>query len=143
MTEADLQREVRLRIGQKPDTVLYRNQAGLDEYGWREVVRTALALLRQGRVAAATEALRSPNLRRAQSGLCKGASDLIGIVGPGGVWIALEVKSLRGRPTKEQKMFIALVNKLGGCAGVVRTLEEAETLWEQARCASLKISKLP
>jgi len=42
-----------------------------------------------------------------------------------GVYLALECKFGRGRATTEQKDFIAMVNRLGGRAGVVRSSEDA------------------
>ena len=57
-------------------------------------------------------------------GLPKGTSDLIGIASDG-TFLAIEAKSGNARPTKEQKAFIEMVNKLGGRAGVARTPEDA------------------
>ncbi len=58
------------------------------------------------------------------SGLCVGSSDLIGyypgtmteaIVGRTvAVFVAVEAKGPRGRPTKEQEQFVDVVNRAGG-----------------------------
>ena len=44
---------------------------------------------------------------------------------PIGRFLALEVKTETGRVSKEQTMFLALVNKRGGYACVVRSVEDA------------------
>jgi len=75
------------------------------------------------------------NARMIQAGLCKGGSDIIGIrptvitqdmVGKTvGVFIADEVKTSKGRATKEQLRFIEAVNNAGGIAGIARSVEDA------------------
>ncbi len=61
--------------------------------------------------------------RWVQFGLCKGSSDLIGIM-PDGRFLAVECKAGRKQPTQEQKDFIALVNSKGGVAGVVWSVQD-------------------
>lgn len=62
--------------------------------------------------------------RMIQAGLCVGGADLIG-VSPDGRFLAVEVKSQSGRPSKDQLNFIAAVQQAGGIAGVCRSVEEA------------------
>lgn len=57
-------------------------------------------------------------------GLCVGSADLIGITKEG-KFLAVEVKTKTGKPTKEQLNFIAAVNAAGGKAGIARSVEEA------------------
>ena len=57
-------------------------------------------------------------------GLAVGSSDIIGIT-PEGLFLAVEVKTLKGRPTKEQLRFIEAVRAAGGIAGIARSVEEA------------------
>jgi hypothetical protein len=57
-------------------------------------------------------------------GLCKGSADIIGLT-PDGRFLAVEVKTRTGRPTKEQLTFIDAINEQGGIAGVARTPEDA------------------
>lgn len=57
-------------------------------------------------------------------GLCVGSADLIGIA-PGGRFLAIEVKTSTGRPSKEQTRFIAAVARAGGVAGIARSVDEA------------------
>jgi len=54
----------------------------------------------------------------------KGISDIIGIHPDDGRLIALEVKTAKGRPTPEQKDFIYHINRSGGIAGIVRSVED-------------------
>jgi len=62
--------------------------------------------------------------RHITAGLCKGSSDLIGIA-PCGRFLAVEVKTPRGRVSAEQRTFIDAVNAAGGIAGVCRSVDEA------------------
>ncbi len=110
MSEQELQQRIRLELGRGP-VRLWRNNVG---------------------------ALRDQRGRLVSYGLCPGSSDLIGLrrlrVAPEhlgqelAVFCALEIKSQRGRPTAEQQRFLALVQALGGLAGVIRTPEEARAL---------------
>jgi hypothetical protein len=58
------------------------------------------------------------------AGLCKGSADLIGIA-PNGAFLAVEVKTAKGRTTKEQDNFLLAVNRAGGIGFVARGPEEA------------------
>jgi len=55
----------------------------------------------------------------------KGSSDIIGIL-PGGKFLAIETKSMRGRLTPEQKEFLEKVRGLGGVAILARSLRELD-----------------
>jgi len=57
-------------------------------------------------------------------GLCKGSSDLIGIFK--GRFLAIEVKTPKGRVSKEQKKFIDAVNGAGGIGFVARSPEDVK-----------------
>lgn len=71
-------------------------------------------------------------------GLCVGSSDLIGLqpmlVTPEHVgktiaqFVAIECKTLRGRPTAEQLRFIELVRSKGGLAGIARSPHDAAAI---------------
>lgn len=56
-----------------------------------------------------------------------GGSDLIGIT-PSGQFLAVEVKTSKGRATPEQLQFIEAVRKHGGIAGIARSPEDALAL---------------
>lgn len=60
-------------------------------------------------------------------GLCVGSSDLIGIA-PGGRFLAVEIKTCKGRATPEQLRFIEAVRARGGVAGIARSPAEALAL---------------
>jgi hypothetical protein len=104
MSEQQIQQQIRLALG-KGDARLWRNNTG---------------------------ALRDENGRLVSYGLCKGSADLIGFrsieIGSQRIaqFVALEVKSATGRPTEEQRHFLALVERMGGIAAIVRSVEEAE-----------------
>lgn len=76
--------------------------------------------------------------RTVRYGLCVGSADLIGIrtvtITPAmvgqrvGVFVAAELKTETGRPTPEQELFIALVERAGGLAGVCRSPAEVAEL---------------
>lgn len=53
-----------------------------------------------------------------------GGSDLIGITAAGR-FLAVEVKTPKGRPTKQQLQFIEAVRSKGGIAGICRSPEDA------------------
>jgi hypothetical protein len=57
-------------------------------------------------------------------GLCKGGSDIVGLT-PSGTFLAVEVKTPKGRATKEQLDFICAINQQGGIAGIARSVEDA------------------
>jgi hypothetical protein len=74
---------------------------------------------------------------RVRYGLSIGSSDLIGLAG--GVFLAIEVKTPVGRERKEQKLFREAINRLGGVAGVARSVDEAMALVAQAlACGSAR-----
>lgn len=58
-------------------------------------------------------------------GLCVGSADIIGIHKPTGRFLAVEVKTSTGKPTKEQLNFIEQINAANGIAGIARTVEDA------------------
>ena len=110
MSEQQTQQQIRLALSRGP-VRLWRNNTGT-------------LLDRQGRPV--------------KFGLCKGSSDLIGLrsvtIGPEhvgqtlAVFVAVEVKSAKGRTTAEQGAFIEHVQAMGGLAGVARTVGEAAAI---------------
>ena len=107
MTEQDLQQQIRVQLGTGPIR-LWRNNTGVLPD-------------RQGRPV--------------RFGLCPGSSDLIGLrtvtVTPDmvgqrlAVFAAVEVKAPKGRLTDQQVHFLAAVGRMGGLAGVARSVEDA------------------
>lgn len=73
---------------------------------------------------------RSKNFIRYGVGV--GGSDILGIA-PNGKFLAVEVKTATGRPTKEQLNFIDVINKRGGIAGIARSVNDALALINGAR----------
>ncbi|MGH1502809.1 MAG: VRR-NUC domain-containing protein [Acidimicrobiales bacterium] len=102
MSEAKIQAAIRLALGGRRDCVFWRNNTGIHREGVRVI----------------------------RYGLANGSSDLIGMVG--GRFTALEVKTATGRVSDSQEAFMRLVNKAGGYACVVRSVEEAEAACDAA-----------
>jgi hypothetical protein len=91
--EREIQHAIRIELGREPDLTLWRNNVGLAEH---------------------------EDGSKTKYGLCKGASDLIGILSPNGRMFCLEIKAKHGRPTPEQLMFIDLIQARGGFALLLR-----------------------
>lgn len=82
--------------------------------------------------------LRNP--RPFVTGLPTGFSDLFGFVRHTvteedvgrelGVFLAVEVKTAKGKPTEQQERFIGAVQKSGGRAGVARSVKDALAIAE-------------
>jgi len=70
--------------------------------------------------------------RWVEFGLCKGSSDLIGMM-PDGRFLAVECKIGAAVPRQNQIDFINLVNERGGVAGVVYSVEGFTALIRNAR----------
>lgn len=103
------------------------------------VFRQNTGMLWAGRVVAKDHGrIVLDDARPVRAGLCTGSSDIIGwlptvvtadMVGSTvAVFVAAEVKTATGKPTKEQSNFIAAVLRDGGIAGIVRSPEDAERL---------------
>ncbi len=110
MREAELQDRIRLALAQLEGVVLWRNNVGVGYVGQQ----------------------RTP----VRYGLAVGSADLVGLVRTDGGWgrfIALEIKTERGLVTDDQARWLRLVQRLGGYAVVVRSVEEAVAAVEAAR----------
>lgn len=107
MIETELLREIHLAIGGLPDCMVGRNNRGCF--------------------------VRPRSSQRIQAGLLiDGSSDLIGI-GPGGRFLAIEVKRPGGRRADDQRGFIDLVRRYGGIAGFAESVDDALDLIDAAR----------
>jgi hypothetical protein len=104
-SEREIKHAIRVTLGRYPDVVLWENVVGVAQ-------------------------LTSGHTRRV--GLCRGSADLIG-VGPGGRFLAIEVKALRGRVSADQATFLRLVSALGGLAVVARSPADAVAAVNVAR----------
>lgn len=127
MTEHAIQQRILLACG-SGDARLWRNNVGT---GWAGQATKVTA----GNLRAASAALRPGDVvirqgRPLHAGLCVGSSDLIGYRRIDGVaqFVALEVKSATGRPTAQQTQFLNHITNAGGCAGIVRSVDDALTV---------------
>lgn len=71
------------------------------------------------------------NGRRVRYGLALGSADLVGLVD--GRFVALEIKTDKGRTTKAQDLWLDMVRSHRGFAAVVRSADEAVAAIERAR----------
>jgi hypothetical protein len=120
-SERDTQNRILLNCS-RGDTRLFRQNVG---QGWAG----RLVSNQAGRVTL-------QDARPLIAGLCTGSSDLIGwrsievtaeMVGRRlAVFAAVEVKSSTGRPTEQQRAFLAAVQDAGGVACVARSVEDAQ-----------------
>jgi hypothetical protein len=123
MSEHITQQRILLACG-SGDTRLWRNNVGT---GW---AGQATKIQRRGMVAVEPGDVIVRQGRPLHAGLCVGSSDLIGYRQVAGVaqFVALEVKSATGRPTAQQTQFLDHITSAGGCAGIVRSVEDAQSL---------------
>jgi hypothetical protein len=111
MNEKQIQTQILRALGSRPDVRLFRNQVGTYH-------------LTDGRVLS--------------SGLCKGSADLVGwqslritadMVGKTvAVFLSVEVKGPKGKPTREQELWAAAVKNAGGKAVIAKALGEAAAI---------------
>jgi hypothetical protein len=103
--EGRLLRRILEALREEPDVLVWRNTTGVAEHDGRRVTY----------------------------GLALGSSDLIGLLGPHGRFVALEVKTPDGRVTEHQARFLARVRQHGGIAAVVRSVDDARATIARAR----------
>lgn len=111
-SETQLQQEIRLALGTRPDLRLYRNNCG------------SLPDPRTGRPV--------------QFGLARGSADLIGwrtitvtpeMVGQQlAVFTSIEIKVPNGRVRPEQHAWQRTVSAAGGIAGIARSIQDANEI---------------
>ena len=127
MSEHITQQRILLACG-SGNVRLWRNNVGTGWAGQATKVTT-------GNLRAVSQALRPGDVvirqgRPLHAGLCVGSSDLIGYrqVNRVAQFVALEVKSATGRPTAQQVQFLDHITSIGGCAGIVRSVDDAQSL---------------
>lgn len=151
MSESELQNAILLEYGRDPDVTLWRQNVGSSrtEVATRAHLERLLGWLSDPRPAYVDNArmlvasLLAEKPRFTSFGLCKGSSDIIGIVtsefrsmvgnAPRGIFLALEVKKIGGKLSKEQKLFLDLVNRRGGVGRMVQSVEDAGRAIEEAK----------
>jgi len=55
-----------------------------------------------------------------------GTPDVIGILGPGGLWVGIECKTGSGRLSAEQKVFCDVLTSLGGLFVLAHSVEDVD-----------------
>jgi len=126
-SEHEIQQRVLLAHG-SGDVRLFRNNVGT---GWAGQATRITA----GNLAAIAHTLRPGdviirNARPLHAGLCVGSSDLIGYRRVDGLaqFVALEVKSATGRPTTEQTRILDHITTAGGCAAILRSVDDEHSV---------------
>ncbi len=127
MIERGIQSLVRIAAA-KIGAVLFRNNTGVAYQGNARRIDPRSVLIEDARPI--------------HFGLIKGSSDLIGfksvVITPDflgrtvAIFVAIEVKTARGRLTPEQENFLQQVRRAGGIAFVARSIEDVEgnfTAW--------------
>ena len=71
-----------------------------------------------------TGALKDRDGRLVRYGLCPGSSDIIGVT-KDGLFIAVECKTYKGKPTEKQLRFLECIRSMGGRAGIARCADDA------------------
>lgn len=110
MRESSIQNDLRLKISQSCPGVVFRTNAGEAWQGekvWSHEFNQYVLV----------------NMRP-YKGLPKGFSDLL-YIGPAADTAFLEVKNEKGKTSKEQDNFLALMRKFGHSTAVVRSADEA------------------
>ena len=95
MTEAELQAEILLAVGSRPDCRIWRNNTGVGRtLSGQRVIRFGLV----------------------------GSADLLGIL-RGGRFLAVEVKTAKGRQSEAQRNFQRMVEAMGGIYVLARDVQ--------------------
>lgn len=145
VSESEIQNAIFLELGRESDVTLWRNNTGqaksegmskahmLRLIGWLTAAMTGVWTAPVSNALSLLKAIHAEPARYTRYGLCKGSSDIIGIVAPG-IFLALEVKRPDGPgPNAEQQMFLDLVNRRGGVGRTVRSVDDARAAIAQAR----------
>lgn len=112
-----------------PDLVLFKNEVGEGYYGRIGPMLAAALRPWPDAARAATEVLVR---NRVSYGLRVGSSDLVGVLGPTGQAVFLELKA-QGRLSPEQAHFLDAMRARGAIAAEVRSLEDAVAAVRGAR----------
>lgn len=116
MSEIDIVRALQIKASEMGHR-LFRNNSGVGWAGQQvRVARSRMVMVHPGDVV-----IRSA--RPLHAGLAEGSSDLIGL-SSSGRFLAVEVKSLKGRTTDRQESFIDMVNRLGGIGMIAKSVED-------------------
>lgn len=119
--ETAVQNTILADIGASSIHRLWRNATGLYHSGHVVKRGPGMCMLQEGDVV-----LRGGH--PVHAGLCEGSADLVGILGPTGRFVGVEVKTKTGRTKKHQRSWLDVVAKLGGLTGVARNTEDVRRI---------------
>jgi hypothetical protein len=133
MAEKLNQNEIFIAVNSKPNSRIFRNNVGNAIQG---VIDKKHSAILSNKLKETVVVLRYP--RWIKFGLHVGSGDLIGwitrIITPDMVgkkiaqFLSIEVKSDTGVPSTDQKNWREQIKKNGGCAGIAKTIEDAEKI---------------
>lgn len=132
MRESIIQNAIRLELSKFPEFTHWRNNTGV---GW---AGTPVKINKPCQIFAEAGDVLVKNARPLHAGLCPGSSDLIGLkrvtITPDMVgqtiaqFVAVEVKTRRGKATDKQNNFLDVVNNAGGVGIVARSADDLEQI---------------
>lgn len=126
MTETDILKRIMLTVGALPQVRIWRNNSGQAWSGAEIIhlpVRTRFLINGKSFLTETGDIL----IRQAHPvnfGL-KGSGDLLGIIGPSGKLLVIEVKTETGRQSTQQKNFEKMIKDLGGIYILARSEKDA------------------
>lgn len=123
--EAVIQNEVRARLNSSKLLRLFRNNVG----------QTPLPC--PGCFISLCGKCEAKYRRPVKYGLSVGSADLIGFTNTGR-FVAIELKTDKGKLRPEQVIWLKLVEEWGGIARVIRSVEEADALLEELQNESVR-----
>ncbi len=106
MSETKLVKEILVALSAEPDFICWRNNTGK---------------------------LADVNGRWVTYGLGVGSADIVGVLAPWGRFVALEVKTAKGKLRETQEHWQCAVLRRGGFCETVRSVEEAKNALEDCR----------
>lgn len=126
MKESNIQRLIMLAVSKAGATVFRNNVA----QAW---VGNSIKIQKAGMFPVEPGDVVIKQARPLHAGLVKGSSDLIGIDHATGRFLALEVKTQKGKVDEHQRNFLDRIIQFGGIAGVARSPQDAVEIIESAR----------
>lgn len=116
MSEVELMRAIQMKASELGHR-LFRNNVAVGWVGKQvRVSHPQMVMMRPGDVLL-------KEARPLHAGLCVGSSDNIGLTSAG-QFLAVESKSLKGRPSNDQESFIDMVKRMNGIGVIARSVED-------------------
>lgn len=123
----------KLRVDWKGQAYLVEARREVEESEKSLSLRVRVAVAAQGVIIMRNNS--GVDLRQGVAyGLGKGSADFVCVVPPYGRFLGLEIKRPKsGKVSEHQERWLAMIRRYGGVTGVVRSVEDALALVEEAR----------